>query len=102
MSYEGHIQLLCTKGHPGNLPVTYDMYGDDGVSEWRCRGWVNNKLCNEPVGWSNGVDDTNCESHGHHEMIRLTGCTETSNVARAKRSRALPAQSRFLPATRMS
>ena len=72
MSYEGHIQILCAKGHPGGLPVSYDMYGDDGISEWRCKSLVDNKSCKESVGWSNSVDDTNCESHGHHEMIELT------------------------------
>lgn len=72
MSYEGHIQLLCKKGHPDELPVTYDMYGDDGVGDWRCQSLVNNKPCKEPVGWSNSVDDTNFESWGHHEMIELT------------------------------
>ena len=70
MSYEGHIQLLCKKGHQDTHSISY--CGDDGISEWRCKSRVYNKLCNEPVGWSNGVDDTNFESHGHREMIELT------------------------------
>jgi hypothetical protein len=73
MSYEGHIQLLCTKGHPGGLPISYDMYGEgEEMGEWRCKSRVDNMLCDESIGWSNIVDDTNCESHGHHEMIELT------------------------------
>lgn len=70
MSYEGHIQLLCRKGHGGELPISY--FGDDGISAWRCKAMVDNKICGEPVDWSNQVDDTNCKSYGHRMMIALT------------------------------
>lgn len=49
MSYEGHVQCICPTGHY----FTADAYDKAVCDECGC-----------PAAWSNGVDDTNCDSNG--------------------------------------
>lgn len=58
MSYEGYCQCLCANGH---------YFVDDG------RGDVESTCpeCKSTVAWSNGVDDTNCDSYGEIDMEML-------------------------------
>ena len=47
MSYEGHVQYWCKKGHYFEGPETYGNYADV------C------SICGAPVAFRNMVDDTN-------------------------------------------
>ena len=49
MSYEGHIQCLCSKGHLTEI----DCRDEDQVCD-----------CGEKFDFFNDVDDTNCEGNG--------------------------------------
>ena len=51
MSYEGHEQCICKKGHY----YERDAYAQG--EELLC-------ACGEPSAWVNCVDDTNCDSSG--------------------------------------
>ncbi len=72
MSFEGHYEGICKNGHS----VVWDAY-DDGES---C------SLCGAPMGWTNLVDDTNCEATGEmpdafwHELQETTATVETCNL----------------------
>ena len=73
MSYEGHYQALCKNGHQTGFPVLYSGYGErEQRDAWRCNAWIDGKVCGAGVEWINSVDDTNCESYGHHHMIEVT------------------------------
>ena len=58
MSYEGHYQLLCARGH-GDSADAYD-FGSTFLDTYRCddlhRGGIK---CGAPVAWYNSVDNTN-------------------------------------------
>lgn len=49
MSYEGHVQQLCSNGHY----LTADAYSDNLAC-----------ACGAGIAWSNSVDDTNGDSFG--------------------------------------
>ena len=49
MSYEGHVQCLCSKGH---------------LTEIDCRDKNQVCDCGEKFDFWNSVDDTNCEGNG--------------------------------------
>lgn len=74
MSYEGHYQALCQKGHQtGGFPVLYSVDEEQAQhAAWRCQARINNEICGSPVGETNSVDDTNCESEGIKKFIKLT------------------------------
>lgn len=70
MSFEGHYQTLCKSNHVGpNIACSYGAE-DEQRRAYRCDAWIDGKECGAEIGWSNMVDDTNCDSHGHHKMIR--------------------------------
>lgn len=71
MSYEGHYDGLCEKGHQCGFPC---MYGDESemFRRFRCNSLVDGKVCGAKLGYLNAVDDTNCESYGRREYIELT------------------------------
>lgn len=51
MSYEGHKEWLCAKGHY----FCTDVYEDDPVACW---------ICGAVLAWSHSVDDTNGPEDG--------------------------------------
>ena len=70
MSYEGYIQTLCEKGHAGPDFSCYSSSGE--IKNFRCAQHIEGVACGAPVGWSNSVDDTNCDSQGYHFLEQLT------------------------------
>lgn len=73
MSYEGHYQALCQKGHQAAFPVLYCVEEEQAQRKaWRCSALVENQPCGAPVGEINSVDDTNGESYGIRKYIQLT------------------------------
>lgn len=64
MSYEGEVQLLCPKGH----------YWSEDCNDHLLEGYTGRcpeKRCGEKPVWSNGVDDTNCDSVGWIDINKL-------------------------------
>lgn len=57
MSYEGHTQVICEKGHYG----VAGAFGED----YTCH------VCGSPAAWTNEVDDTNCDSYGEIPLESL-------------------------------
>lgn len=51
MSFEGHHQFICKKGHLFQEPENY------GTAKYVCH-------CGAKPEWSNRVDDTNCDAYG--------------------------------------
>jgi len=47
MSYEGHEQILCERGHYSELDAH-----DESIWNWRCH-------CGAGMAWTNSVDETN-------------------------------------------
>ena len=54
MSYEGEVQAICANGHYDTFPEPYDM----GYGNLTC------SICKAKFGWTNSVDDTNCDAVG--------------------------------------
>lgn len=57
MSYEGHVQRLCVKGHYYTTPYAYGEPDDTSCPD-----------CKEACAWENHVDDTNCDSYGEIDI----------------------------------
>ena len=73
MSYEGHTQGLCKNGHTIKFPSYYDIdYEQEKMKSWRCPARTNNIVCNETLGETNSVDDTNCDSYGERLLIETS------------------------------
>ena len=72
MSYEGYVQCLCAKGHLWHL----DCYQEDELGyldedlkkEGKPPVHLSCPVCKSPVEWRNGVNETNCDSHGYVEL----------------------------------
>lgn len=54
MSYEGYVQIMCADGHYWTE--------DDPQEHPQCAE------CGKPSVWTNGVDETNCESYGEIDV----------------------------------
>lgn len=52
MSYEGYVQAICTNGHYSSFAETYG------------RKYPTCPTCKAEFGWTNPVDDTNCDAVG--------------------------------------
>lgn len=73
MSYEGHYQALCEKGHQAHFNALYSVDEEQAQRRaWKCPAMINNAMCGAGVGAINSVDDTNCESWGIRKFIKLT------------------------------
>lgn len=61
MSYEGHVQALCEKGHLNIYDCFYEY------EKTLCS-------CGSLIIWENNVDDTNCDSYGEVDMNQFRIC----------------------------
>lgn len=71
MSYEGYIQSLCEKGHQGPDIDCYSSSSEE-IKQHKCQALVEGEQCLASLGWTNSVDDTNCDSRGYRFMEQLT------------------------------
>jgi len=86
MSYEGRVQILCKTGHYFEYDCyeweRYEFFFEDEEEEtWTC------PICDEPVVWTNHIDDTNGVAAGkidldvaYKQEIRCTCCNGTGRV----------------------
>lgn len=73
MSFEGHYDGLCERGHRCGFSVLYCISEDNAqLAEFRCKAPVGGVPCGAELGWLVLVDDTNCESYGQHKYVKLT------------------------------
>jgi hypothetical protein len=63
MSYEGHVQLLCGKGHLTIKDAYEDCLEPDRQSHHIC-------CCGELFVWCHSVDDTNCD--GENAILEIS------------------------------
>jgi hypothetical protein len=77
MSYEGYTQNLCSSVNGAHFFCAAETYGNEDI---KCN------YCGSPPGWTNSVDETNCDSYGFMDndlintLLVTPQVTETCNL----------------------